>query len=338
MNALVLAPFSKPALDRLGQRLKVTYESWMETKKLYSPQELIERIRGEGLEVLVVEADFVQRDVLEKADKLRLLGVCRADTNLVDLQAATEHGVVVVNTPARNAVAVAELAIGLMLSVARRIPVAHTMVSSHQWTDPMMAYMSFRGSELTGKTIGIVGFGAIGRQVAKRLGAFDTTILVYDPYVPGDEIRSLNGRPEDLDRLMAESDVVTLHIPVTPETMGLIDARRIEMMKPAACLVNTASTYVVDGNAVAKALREKRIAGAAFDVFDAWPARADDPLLEMDNVVLTPHIGGATWETIERYSMMIADDIERFLDGERPVNLCNSEVWNGQVRQSRSGG
>jgi len=176
--------------------------------------------------------------------------------------------------------------------------------------------------------VGIVGLGAVGRQVAKRAAAFDTALLAYDPYIDGDKAQSMGVKLTGLDELMAQSDFVTLHCPAAPDTVGLIDSRRIGLMKPTSYLVNTASTFVLDGDAIVKALREKRIAGAAFDVYDTWPVRADSPLLALDNVILTPHIGGATYETVMRHSNMIADDIERFLNGERPRNLVNPEVWD----------
>ncbi len=327
MKILVLAPFDPSVLGSLRESFDVTYESWMDTKKLLSSQEFVERIQGQGVGVVVVEADFLSREVFEKAPGLRLVGVCRADVSHIDVASATEHGVPVVNTPARNAVAVAELTIGLMLCLARHIPSAHTMVRSGQWTDPTVAYFHMRGCELWGKTIGIIGFGAIGQQVAKRLGAFDASIRVYDPYVAPEMTAALGASPSDLDNLMKESDFVTIHCATTAETVGLLDGRRIALMKPTAYLVNAASAYVVDEDAIVSALRDGRIAGAAFDVYKNWPVKPDDPLLKLPNVVLTPHIGGATDESVTRHSQMIADDIRRFIRGERPRNLVNPQAW-----------
>jgi D-3-phosphoglycerate dehydrogenase len=189
-----------------------------------------------------------------------------------------------------------------------------------------------RGNELSGKTVGIVGFGAIGRQVAKIVSAFDTSILVYDPFLDPKTIKEAGAKPVELDELMKKSDIITLHTSTTPEAMGLISAQRIALMKPTAYLINAANAFVLDNEAIIKALKEKRIAGAAFDVFETWPVRSDSPLLKMDNVVLTPHIGGATAETVIRYSQMIVDDIERFLKGERPQNLLNPQVWRKSAR------
>ena len=332
MKALILAPFRAASLERLRKKLDVTYESWMDTSKLLSAEEFIERIQGEGIEIIVVEADFITREVFEKATKLKFVGVCRADVVYVDVKAATERGVLVVNTPARNATAVAELTLGLMLALMRNIPRAHQMVSSGKWVDPAVAYFSMRGAELGGKTVGIVGFGAIGRQVAKRVSAFDATVLAYDPFVEPDKIKEAGAKPVELDKLMKESDIITLHCSTAPEAMGLISAQRIAMMKPTAYLINAASAFVIDNEAIIKALQDRRIAGAAFDVFETWPVRPDSPLLEMDNVVLTPHIGGATDETIVRHSQMMADDIDRFLKGRRPKNLLNPQAWRKGAR------
>ena len=331
MKALILAPFDRSVIEKLRATLEVAYESWMDTKRLLSPQEFVDRIQNQGMEIVVVEADFLPREVFQNAPNLKFVGVCRADVLHVDIAAATESGVPVVNTPARNATAVAELAVALMLSLARNIPAAHHMVRSGKWVDPTAAYFSMRGSELWDKVIGIVGFGAIGRQVAQRLLAFDARIIAYDPYIDPDQMRAAGVTPAGLDELMAQSDFVTLHCSTITETVGLIGARQIALMKPTAYFVNAASAYVVDQEALAQALRERRIAGGAFDVYQTWPAKPDDPLLKLDNVVLTPHIGGATAETILRHSRMIAADIERFLRGEKPEHLVNPQIWKEGV-------
>ena len=332
MKALILAPFWPTVLERLRKSLEVIYESWLETRRLLSSEEFIDRIQGQNIEIVVIEADFLSREVFQKARKLKLVGACRGDVTHVDMAAATEHGVLVINTPARNATAVAELTVGLMLALVRNIPVAHQMVSSGGWVDPMAPYLSLRGTEVGGKTIGIVGFGAIGKQVAQRLIAFDTSILVYDPYIDPRKIKGAGARPVEMDELVEQSDFVTLHCPALPETIGLISAQRIALMKPTAYLVNTASADTVDREAIVKALREGHIAGAAFDVYETWPVQPDDPLLKLENVILTPHIGGATDETVIRHSQMMADDIERFLRGQRPKNVLNPQVWGKFVR------
>lgn len=328
MKALILAPFDQSILARLRQSVEVIYECWMDTHRLLPADEFIDRIQEQDIEIVVIEADFIFREVFEGGLKLKLIAACRGNVTHVDMEAATEHGVLVVNTPARNATAVAELTVGLILALIRKVPAAHQMVTTGKWVDPTVCYSSFRGTELTGKTIGIVGFGAIGQQVAKMLSAFETSILVYDPNIDPDVIKKLGAMPQELDDLIKQSDIITLHCPVLPDTMGLMNVQRIASMKPAAYLVNTAGAAIVDQDAIVKSLKEGRIAGAAFDVYDTWPVQPDNPLLKLDNVILTPHMGGATDETILRYSLMIAEDIERFIRGERPKNLLNPQAWD----------
>ncbi len=323
-RALILAPFSSGCLETLRQSIEVTHESWLRSRRLYGPDELASRLNEERIDILVIESDFVFEEVFEQADSLRFVGICRGATNHVDVEAGTRRGVVVVNTPARNAQAVAEHALGLMLALARRIPAAHRYVAEGRWQNPVEPYSNMRGVELAGKTLGIVGLGAIGRRLAAVCAALGMTVTAYDPYVtnvaPGIALL-------DLDELLARSDFVSLHVPPTEQTEGLLDSRRIALMKPAAFLVNATAPSVLDQDALVDALREGRIAGAAFDVFETHPVAPHSPLLALDNVVLSPHLGGATEETVERHSRMMADDILRFLRGERPQNLVNPEVW-----------
>ena len=280
-----------------------------------------------GASILVIELDFVFEEVFEAAPVLEFVGVCRAATNHVDIESATAHGVVVVNTPGRNAQAVAEHALGLMLALARRIPESHAYVSEGRWVNPVAPYLELRGLELAGKTLGIVGLGTIGRRLAEIAGAIGMKCVAQDPYVdsPPPGVRLV-----DLDELMSCSDFISLHAPVTAETEGLIDSRRLALMKPTAHIVNLSGARIVDSGGLASALADGAIAGAALDVFETQPIAPDHPLLASGNVVLTPHVGGATDETIERHSMMMASDIVRFLDGDRPANLVNPAVWEAR--------
>lgn len=318
MRALILAPFSERALRRLRARLDVVYESWLETRRLHDPDELGVRLQEEGFDILVVEADFVFAEVFDAAPNLRFVGVCRNALNHVDLDAATERGVAVAHTPSRNAAAVAELTLGLMLSLARRIPGADRYVRAGEWQDPAEPYRTLRGREIGGSTVGVVGLGRIGAEVARRAHALGARVLAYDPFVAPRRAAALGATPTSLPALMRRSDFVTLHVPLTSSTAGLISSRLIDQMKPTAYLINTAAAEVVDYAALSERLQSGRIAGAALDVFVGHPLPASSPLLRLPNVILTPHIGGATEETVERHSRMIAGDILRFLDG-RPL-------------------
>jgi len=201
------------------------------------------------------------------------------------------------------------------------------MVLSGKWLDPVEPYISLRGMELAGKVAGIIGFGAIGSELSRRLLALDMQVLVYDPYVSFEKIAIIGARKADLNRLLAQSDFVSIHCPVTSETREMLGAKEISLLKPTAFLINTAGWEIVDETALLGALKEKRIAGAAFDIYQTHPVPTQSPFLKLDNVILTPHIGGATDGTVERYSRMICADIERFLDGEQPRNLVNPEAW-----------
>ena len=326
-RALILAPFSAKALEVLGSSLPLTYESWTDTRRLYAPEELSDRINREDVSVLVVDADFVFEEVFQNAWPLRFLGVCRNGLDHVDLESATVHGVAVVNTPGRNAQSVAELTMGLILSLARSIPQLDTYVKTGAWDNPVEPYVSRRGLELHGKTLGLIGLGSIGRAVSKLARAFGMRVLAHDPYVD----QAANGVTlTGLADVLVEADIVSIHTSGSQNGIPLLDGERLARMKPGAYLVNTASYSVVEEGALVEGLRSGRIAGVAMDVHRAHPIPPDSPLLGMPNVILTPHTGGATDGTVERHSSMMVQEIQRFLQGQRPRHLANGEVWDGR--------
>ncbi len=329
MNALVLAPFDKPCLEKLGSRLGIFYRSWTDSGELLEPEQLLYYINNRDVQIIIMEADFIFEEVLDETDRLRLIGVCRGTVNNVSMEAASRRGIAVINTPGRNSTAVAELTIGLALSLARRIAEANRIVHSGKWEDPVGPYIRLRGIELSGKTAGIIGFGAIGREVAGRLQAFGMDILAYDPYVNGAKMVEEGVQPVDLETLLEHSDLITLHCAAGESSRGLLGPSQFELIKSGAYLINTASWEAVDEAELFSALESRRLGGAAFDVFATHPLSRQSPLLALDNVILTPHIGGATDNTVVRYSTMITSDILRFLEGKRPLNLLNPEAWRG---------
>ena len=222
----------------------------------------------------------------------------------------------------------AEHALGLMFALARRIPQAHSYVASGRWENPVKPYISMRGIEVHGRTLGVVGFGAIGSELARMCAALGMNVIAHDPFVakPPSGIRMTS-----LETLASNSDFISVHLPATTDTSGMIDADVISRMKRSAFLISCSDPSVMDQAALVDALDSGRIAGAAFDVFETHPIAPDNPLLRLDNVILTPHIGGATEETIRRHSEMMTDDILRFTRGQRPVNIVNPEVWNEPV-------
>lgn len=337
MKALVLAPMTPQSLALLRALATVTYESWSETLRLADPEELGRRIASEGYAILVVEADFLPHELFQIAAGLRLVAVARNSVAHVDLTSATRHGVAVVNTPGRNAQAVAELTIGLMLALARRISYLDSYVKSGQWESPWEPYTSpgMRGAELAGKTLGIVGLGRIGCRVARLAQGFDMRVLAYDPYLReppagqnfSDAPSRIDDLVDDLTDLVSQADYISVHVPDTPETQGLLSREHLAAAKASCRIINTSAYHAVDETALVDALQAGHLAGAAFDVFPTHPITPNNPLLNLDNVVLTPHIGGATEETIARHSMMIVEDIERFLGGQIPLRIVNPEVW-----------
>lgn len=332
-NALILAPFSDRHLQRLRRSVRVSYESWLDSALLYDPEELARRLRRERIHFLVVEGDFVFEETMEEAPELELIGICRNALNHVDVDAATDRGILVVNAPGRNAVAVAEMTVGLMLALAHRIADADAYVKAGRWDDPIGGYQAFRGTELAGKTAGIVGLGAIGRLVARRLLAMEMRLCAHDPFLEPERIQEIGATPVSLEDLLAQSDYVLVHATANEETMGMIAGPQLAAMKSTAYLVNSSAAGVVDEAALIEALEQGSIAGAALDVFEGHPLPESSRLRLFQNVILTPHIGGATDETVERQSAMIAEDVLLAVQGRRPVRLVNPEAW--ERRQSR---
>jgi D-3-phosphoglycerate dehydrogenase len=329
LRALVLAPFDQSSLDRLRGSMKVVCEPWTDSRKLHNPEDLAARIKKSRFDIVVVEADFLTEKVFA-VPRLQIAGACRNAPNQVDLAAATKHGVPVVNTPSRNNTSVAELAIAFMFALGRNVQRAHEHVKAKRWTDPLDAYSRFQGREVAGSTVGVVGLGQIGREVVVRARALGARVIAHDPFVPPAKARAAGARLVSLPALLRMADFVTLHTGSVPAP--LLDAGGLDLLKPTAFIINTGSPNALDYDALAERLRDGRIAGAALDVFPGFILNTASPLLKLDNVIVTPHIGGATGETIERHSKMIVDDIERFLDGKRPRRIANPDVWKASKR------
>ena len=278
-----------------------------------SPAELIERIPG--TEVLVVQGAPVTDAVLDAAAELRLVCCARGGPVNIDVDAVSARGLPLVNTPGKNAEAVADLTLAFMVMLARGVPRAQRFLAAgHQLRDNWEG-VRFLGSDVRGQALGLVGYGQVGRRVAERAHAFGANVLAYDPYVePNGPVKRLN----TLEELLIRSTFVSLHARSTPDTENLIDARTLRQMRPGAYLINTARETLVDEAALDDALASGHLAGAALDVFHPLdgPGLQIHPLLRHDNVVLTPHIGGATHETLRRGAEMIAHEIRRFSAGE----------------------
>jgi D-3-phosphoglycerate dehydrogenase / 2-oxoglutarate reductase len=238
------------------------------------------------------------------------------DASRVDLDAAREFRVWVTNQPGSNSVAVTELVFAQMLALVRHTHAANIAVREGRWGD----YTKFVGTEMAGKTIGIVGMGNIGTRVALRARAFEMDLLVYDPYIPASHVTALGGRYVDLETLLRESDFVTIHCPKTSETDGMIAAGQLGLMKRTAILINAARGGIVEESELYHALSRGELAGAALDAMEHEPPAPEHPLFTLDNVLLTPHIGAGTEEASARGEWGAAEEVIRVLEGKRPKN------------------
>ncbi|HTQ20680.1 NAD(P)-dependent oxidoreductase [Mycobacterium sp.] len=321
-RALVTAPLRGPGFAKLRQLADVVYDPWIDQTplRIYSAEQLAERIAGEGADVVVVESDSVRGPVFEQGRRaLRAIASTRGDPNNVDIAGATAAGIPVLNTPARNADAVAELAVALLLAATRHLLTADSDVrSGNTFRDGVIPYQRFRGWEIAGLTAGLVGLGAVGRALRWRLVGLGMRVIAYDPY--HDEAR------HSLDELLGEADVVSMHAPVTDDTVGMIGAEQFAAMRDGVVYLNTARAQLHDTDALVAALRDGKVAAAGLDHFAGEWLPADHPLTAMPNVVLTPHIGGATWNTEARQAQMVADDLEALLSGGAPTHIVNPEV------------
>jgi len=285
---------------------------------------IIDAIRDS--EILITNVAPITVDVISAAKKLRIIGVTRGGPANIDVKAATKKGIIVVNAPGRNSDNVADFTIGLIIALSRNIVKGHLSLSRGVW-DWKLSEFADTCYELPRKTLGIVGFGQIGKRVTLRArNGFNMNVLVYDPYVDENEVEMLGGRVVDLQHLLQSSDVVTIHARLTPETVGLIGKKEIGLMKRKAYLINTARNEIVEQSALYEALKKKRIAGAAIDVFEKEPVEPQNPLLSLENVVVTPHIAWISREMPERAVRTVTKDLFRFMDGKRPFNVLNPEV------------
>jgi len=301
-------------------------EVWQEETP--PPKEIIiEKIKDcEG--ILTLLTDKIDAEIMDKAPKLRIISNYAVGYDNIDVKSATQRGIMVTNTPGVLTETTADLAFALILATARRIVEADKFTRSGKWKSwgPML----FLGRDVYGATLGIIGLGRIGQAVARRAKGFNMKVIYYSRKRKEEVERELGVEYRELHSLLREADIVSIHTPLTEETYHLIGEKELSLMKPTAILINTARGAVVDQKALYKALKERRIFGAGLDVYEKEPIDADDPLLELDNVVLLPHIGSASVETRGRMARMAADNLLAGLRGEKPPNLVNPEVLEAE--------
>ncbi len=318
--ALVTAPFRGPGLERLQEVADVVLDPWIDHTplRLLDDRALADRAREVGATVVVSEADQCSGAVLDLP--LVAIGSARGDPTNVDVAGATARRIPVLHAPGRNADGVAELTLALLLAVTRHLLAADADVRTGEvFRDGTIPYQRHRGWQLAGRTAGLVGLGAVGRATRWRLEGIGLEVIAHDPYA--------DDAHHELDDLLAAADVVSMHAAVTPETVGLMDADRFGRMRQGAIYLNTARAGLHDLDALTAALATGHLGGAGIDHFDSEVLPEGHPLAAMANVVLTPHIGGATYDTEANHSRLLADDLVRLLAGDRPVHCVNPEVF-----------
>ena len=315
MKVVVCDPISPKGIALLQQRKEFVVE--VIGKKL-PDSELLPRVR-DAVALVVRSETKISRAVMEAAPQLRVVGRAGVGVDNVDVEVATARGVVVMNTPAGNTISTAELTFAMLLAMARRIPQAHGSMHTGEWNRK-----AFSGTELHGKTLGVLGMGRIGSEVARRARAFGMRVAAYDPYLSNARAQALDVELATLDEVFTRADFITVHMPMTDETRGMINAAAFAKMKPGVRILNCARGGIVVEADLVAALESGRVAGAALDVYETEPLPADHPLRKLPQVILTPHLGASTEEAQDNVGIEVAEAITAFLvDGEvrNAVNL-----------------
>jgi D-3-phosphoglycerate dehydrogenase len=297
----------------------------VEVKTDHTKEELIAKIKN--YDALIVRSQTkVGADIIEAADHLKVIGRAGVGVDNVDVEAATKKGIIVLNAPDGNTISTTELSIAMLLALARNIPQAHSSLKSGAWDRK-----SFTGVEINGKTLGIIGMGRIGTEVAKRMIGMGMNVLAYDPFLTQERANSLGVSSVELDKIVTDSDFITVHTPLTAETKGLFGAKEFARMKKGVRLVNCARGGIYDEQALAEAIKSGKVAGAAIDVYPTEPP-TDRTLIDLPQTVVTPHLGASTTEAQENVAVDVAIEVIKILKGETFKNAVNLPSLRPEVR------
>jgi D-3-phosphoglycerate dehydrogenase len=347
MKALVTARMNPADLDRLSNAgFEITTSGYGVTGQKLSESELVAALADK--DVAIVEFEPLTEAAISSASHLKLLACCRNEPGAnVDLAFAAQSGIPVLFTPGRNAIAVAEYTLALILAVARNIPTTHHLLRytdeltaqsysdksgarsgiTSEWSlDPGAPFQRFEGVELFGKTLGIIGFGAIGQQIAARAKAFGLNVIASDPFQKDSVFDQYGVEKFEMNEVVAKSDFITMAAKVTPETTGMFSRETFSLMKPSAFFINTARAALVDYEALYDVLAAGKIAGAALDVYPAEPLPSDSKFRSLSNIVLSPHLAGSTAEVKNHHSKMVVDDILNILQGNSVHRVSHPDV------------
>jgi len=309
MSVLITAPYNDEGLREIESMFgEIVYKPWKSNGSAFTAAQLIDLLKSSRATALITEHDLVTREVIEAFPDLQFIGVCRGTPSNLDLEAAKEKGIPVFYTPARNAQAVVELLLANVITLLRKTLPAIKWLESGKWeAGAHTSYLQFKGAELAGKTVGLVGFGAIGRRLANILKEFPCKICYFDPYYTD---QNKLYEKVDLETLFTKSDIVSIHLPNNKETAKMIDKNLIDKMSKEAIFVNTARAAVVDREALLDAVKSERIRGAILDVFDQEPPdEIDYELIRHPHVLATPHIAGASFEVEDHHVTIMNDQL-----------------------------
>ncbi len=317
MKVLIADPVSDEGIDIIRPHAQVDVKTGLK------PEELISII-GDYDALVVRSQTQVTAEVIKAGEKLLVIGRAGVGIDNIDVEEATLHGIAVVNAPTGNTISAAEHTIALMLALARHIPQASAVLKSGVWRRS-----DFMGTEVRNKTLGIIGLGNVGSEVARRARGMEMKLIAYDPFISIEHARNLHVEPVPLEQLLKESDFITLHLPLTTQTKGLIGAKELAMVKPTVRIINTARGGLIDEKALAKAAAEKRIAGAAIDVFPIEPT-TESVLFESDSIIVTPHLGASTTEAQAMAARDIAEQIVDIFKGQPARYAVNAPLISAE--------
>lgn len=321
MKVLVADAINEKGIENLKEAAEVVVDTTI------TPEELANTIHEyEG--IIVRSRTKLTKEVIDKADNLKIIARAGVGVDNIDLNAATEKGIMVVNSPESTSITVAEHTMGLLLSLARKSAIADKSVKEGKWEKK-----KFMGVELRNKTLGVIGMGRIGSQVVNRCKAFEMDAVAYDPYLPEEVAAQMGVELTDLETVLKKADFITIHVPLTPETKHLISTKEFEIMKDTAFIANCARGGIIDEDALYEALSNDKIGGAALDVYEEEPPAKDCKLFELDNIVLTPHIAASTKEAQRDAAIIVADEIIDLINGGTPQNVLNLPRINRNTYQ-----
>ncbi len=317
-KVLVADPIASDGVEMLRAYAEVDVKTGL------SPAELID-IVGEYDALVVRSETQVTVEIIEAGERLQVIGRAGVGVDNIDLEAATRRGIVVVNVPAGNTISTTEHTIALMLALARSIPQANTSLKSGKW-----ARSNFIGIELYDKTLGIIGLGNVGSEVAKRANAMEMRVIAYDPFVSVEHARNLGVEMVPLEELLKQSDFISLHAPLTSITRNMIGAKQLALVKPTVRFINCARGNIIDEGALLRAIEEGRVAGAAFDVFSQEPI-TDSPLFKSEKIIVTPHLASSTTEAQTNLALGVAEQIIAVLNGEPARYAVNAPLFTQET-------